>query len=295
MRAAPRQRGTLHRRDESQQPKRSQRGVGRQHCDGESHSLCLHSCTGTNRHAPLAFAQVDWTRVAAGKRVPDPQEGRAFARPWEWRHGEKTMEQCRHECLQHPECAGIEFCGPVRCWLLSRFGRAGHLANLKSVNIARRLAESTHAQTTSASCCPRRSTPTTPLGGIFTPTPRLEPGEEGTDAHQWEYCSKNVQTLVHNSIRPVLALRVAFRATQPHSSALLHHTLHVHRFAGSRRRCRFDPSLLHSLSNASSRSGSCRSAYEANQRTLSVRNRCLAAAIFCNPGGISNGADHQVG
>ena len=179
--------------------------------------------------------------------------------------------------------------------MLSRFGRAGHLANLKSVNIARRLAESTHAQTTSASCCPRRSTPTTPLGGIFTPTPRLEPGEEGTDAHQSEYCSKNVQTLVHNSIRPVLALRVAFRATQPHSSALLHHTLHVHRFAGPGRRCRFGPSPLHSLSTASSRSGSCRSVYEANQRTLSVRNRCLAAAIFCNPGGISNGADHQVG
>ena len=32
--------------------------------------------------------------------------------PWEWRSGEKTLEQCRHECLQHPECVGIEFCGP---------------------------------------------------------------------------------------------------------------------------------------------------------------------------------------
>ena len=89
------------------------------------------ACTFVHRHAPSAFAQVDWTRVAAGKRVPDPQEGRAFARPWEWRHGEKTMEQCRHECLQHPECAGIEFCGPVRCWILSRFDALGHLANLK--------------------------------------------------------------------------------------------------------------------------------------------------------------------
>ena len=55
---------------------------------------------------------MDWTRVAAGKRVPDPQEGRAFAMPWEWRSGEKTLEMCRHECLQHPECVGIEFCGP---------------------------------------------------------------------------------------------------------------------------------------------------------------------------------------
>ena len=25
---------------------------------------------------------------------------------------EKTLEQCRSECLGHPECVGIEFCGP---------------------------------------------------------------------------------------------------------------------------------------------------------------------------------------
>ena len=65
-----------------------------------------------NHYAGPIIQQVKDFRVAAGKRVPDPQEGRAFAMPWEWRSGEKTLEMCRHECLQHPECVGIEFCGP---------------------------------------------------------------------------------------------------------------------------------------------------------------------------------------
>ena len=81
-------------------------------CADAERLWCSNNNNGGDSRYQGYTAQVDWTRVAAGKRVPDPQEGRAFAMPWEWRSGEKTLEMCRHECLQHPECVGIEFCGP---------------------------------------------------------------------------------------------------------------------------------------------------------------------------------------
>ena len=64
----------------------------------------INNVNGADSRYQGMTAAVDWVRAAHNKRVPDPQEGRGFAMPWEWRSGEKTLEQCRHECLQHAEC-----------------------------------------------------------------------------------------------------------------------------------------------------------------------------------------------
>ena len=72
----------------------------------------INNNNGANTEYNGYTAQVDWTRAMANTRVADSQELRCCANPWEWRGGEKTLEQCRTECLLHPECVGIEFCGP---------------------------------------------------------------------------------------------------------------------------------------------------------------------------------------
>ena len=72
----------------------------------------LNNYNGANGEYQGMTNMADWSLQHRNTRVPDPQEMRCCAQPWEWRSGEKNLEQCRTECLNHPECVGIEFCGP---------------------------------------------------------------------------------------------------------------------------------------------------------------------------------------
>ena len=75
--------------------------------DGASHYIGgtnLNNQNGANGEYTGYSATAVWSRASANTRVPDPQELRCCANPWEWRGGEKTLEQCRTECLSHAEC-----------------------------------------------------------------------------------------------------------------------------------------------------------------------------------------------
>ena len=58
----------------------------------------LNNNNGADSRYQGMTAAVEWTRAAHNKRVPDPQEGRGFAMPWEWRSGGKLVMPSRFAC-----------------------------------------------------------------------------------------------------------------------------------------------------------------------------------------------------
>ena len=58
----------------------------------------INNVNGADSRYQGMTAAVDWVRAAHNKRVPDPQEGRGFAMPWEWRSGGELVMPSRFAC-----------------------------------------------------------------------------------------------------------------------------------------------------------------------------------------------------
>ena len=58
----------------------------------------INNVNGADSRYQGMTAAVDWVRAAHNKRVPDPQEGRGFAMPWEWRSGGKMDDALSIAC-----------------------------------------------------------------------------------------------------------------------------------------------------------------------------------------------------
>jgi len=72
---------------------------------------CLPFLDSAQRHIGSDdHSSIVWKVEAKDMRVPDHMQA-SLLEHWVWRDGEKTIEQCKNECLKHQECAGIEFCG----------------------------------------------------------------------------------------------------------------------------------------------------------------------------------------